>query len=147
MITINGEPVTGTSKTYANVRDDTTYNLSVTDTKGNTLNSSVSVDFVNHLFWGVSDSPNQTEGTVKALDYTEMSDTRTRTIHVSPSNEYIYYAYPKRLGTSEFRVNGFTGGFENPVTVAIDNHSGYTEDYYVYRSVNKISGTIDVEII
>ena len=147
MITINGEPVTGTSKTYANVREDTTYNLSVKDTKGNTLNSSVSVDFVNHLFWGVSDSPNQTEGAVKALDYTEMSDTRTRTIHVSPSNEYIYYAYPKRLGTSEFRVNGFTGGFENPVTVAIDNHSGYTEDYYVYRSVNKISGTLDVEII
>jgi predicted nucleic acid-binding Zn-ribbon protein len=128
MITINGEPVTGTSKTYANVREDTTYNLSVKDTKGNTLNSSVSVVFVNHLFWGVSNSPNQTEGTVKALDYTEMSDTRTRTIHVSPSNEYIYYAYPKRLGTSEFRVNGFTGGFENPVTVAIDNHSGYTED-------------------
>ena len=147
MITINGEPVTGTSKTYANVREDTTYNLSVTDTKGNTLNSSVSVDFVNHLFWGVSDSPNQTEGTVKALDYTEMSDTRTRTIHVSPSNEYIYYAYPKRLGTSEFRVNGFTGGFENPVTVSIDNHSGYSEDYYVYRSTNKINGTLDVEII
>ena len=105
------------------------------------------MDFVNHIFWGVSASANQTEGTVKALDNTELSNVRARTITVSANNEYIYYAYPKRLGTSEFRVNGFTGGFENPAIVSIDNHSGYDEDYYVYRSANKLNSTFEVHII
>lgn len=146
-IMINGETVTGTSKTYADVHEATDYTLTASDAAGNTVRSTVSVDFVNHLFWGVSATATPSEGVVKALDNTEMSDVRTRTIHVSPYNEYIYYAYPKRLGTSEFRVNGFTGGFENPAVVSVDNHSEYIEDYYVYRSTNKLSGTLDVEII
>ena len=146
-VAINGETVTGTSKTYPDVHEDTAYTLSVVDAKGNTLNSTVSVDFVNHIYWGVSDSPNQTKATVKALNSTELSDNRTRIVSVSPNAEYVYYAYPKRLGTSEFIVNGFKGGFEDPVTVSIDNHSGYEEDYYVYRSTNKLNITLDILVI
>ena len=146
-LTINGDAVSGTSKTYANVHEDTSYTLNAVDAKGNLARRTISVDFVNHIFWGVSASANQTEGTVKALDNTELSDVRARTIHVSANNEYVYYAYPKRLGTSEFRVNGFTGGFEDPVIVSIDNHAGYDEDYYVYRSANKLNSTFDVHII
>ena len=63
------------------------------------------------------------------------------------NDEYIYYSYPKRLGTSEFEINGFVGGFEDPTIIAIDNHSEYEEDYYVYRSANKISGTFTVHVI
>lgn len=146
-LTINGDAVSGASKTYANVHEDTSYTLNAVDAKGNIARRTISVDFVNHIFWGVSASANQTEGTVKALDNTELSDVRARTIHVSANNEYVYYAYPKRLGTSEFRVNGFTGGFEDPVIVSIDNHAGYDEDYYVYRSANKLNSTFDVHII
>ena len=146
-LTINGEPVSGSSKTYANVHEATSFTLNAVDAKGNIARRTISVDFVNHIFWGVSASANQTEGTVKALDNTELSNVRARTITVSANNEYIYYAYPKRLGTSEFRVNGFTGGFENPAIVAIDNHSGYDEDYYVYRSANKLNSTFEVHII
>ena len=61
--------------------------------------------------------------------------------------EYIYYAYPKRLGTSEFMVNDFTGGFEDPAIVSIDNHSEFYEDYYVYRSANKLSSTFEVHVL
>ncbi|MBP5580286.1 MAG: hypothetical protein J6X85_00580 [Ruminococcus sp.] len=146
-LTINGEPVSGSSKTYANVHEATSFTLNAVDAKGNIARRTISVDFVNHIFWGVSASANQTEGTVKALDNTELSNVRARTITVSANNEYIYYAYPKRLGTSEFRVNGFTGGFENPAIVSIDNHAGYDEDYYVYRSANKLNSTFDVHII
>jgi hypothetical protein len=146
-LTINGEPVSGTSKTYANVHEATSFTLNAVDAKGNIARRTISVDFVNHIFWGVSASANQTEGTVKALDNTELSNVRARTITVSANNEYIYYAYPKRLGTSEFRVNGFTGGFENPAIVSIDNHAGYDEDYYVYRSANKLNSTFEVHII
>lgn len=146
-ITINGDPVSGTSKTIPNVRENTSFTLNAVDTRGNVARKTISVNFVNHIFWGTSTSAEPTEGTLKALDFTELSDVRARDIHVSPDNEYIYYGYPKRLGTSEFRVNGFTGGFENPAIVSVDNHAGYDEDYYIYRSANKLSSTFDVHII
>ena len=146
-ITINGDPVSGTSKTIPNVRENTSFTLNAVDTRGNVARKTISVNFVNHIFWGTSPNAEATEGTLKALDYTELSDVRARDIHVSPDNEYIYYGYPKRLGTSEFRVNGFTGGFENPAIVSVDNHAGYDEDYYIYRSANKLNSTFDVHII
>ena len=146
-ITINGDPVSGTSKTIPNVRENTSFTLNAVDTRGNVARKTISVNFVNHIFWGTSPNAEATEGTLKALDYTELSDVRARDIHVSPDNEYIYYGYPKRLGTSEFRVNGFTGGFENPAIISVDNHAGYDEDYYIYRSANKLNSTFEVHII
>jgi chromosome segregation ATPase len=146
-ITINGDPVSGTSKTIPNVRENTSFTLNAVDTRGNVARKTISVNFVNHIFWGTSPNAEATEGTLKALDFTELSDVRARDIHVSPDNEYIYYGYPKRLGTSEFRVNGFTGGFENPAIVSVDNHAGYDEDYYIYRSANKLNSTFEVHII
>lgn len=146
-ITINGDPVSGTSKTIPNVRENTSFTLNAVDTRGNVARKTISVNFVNHIFWGTSANAEATEGTLKALDFTELSDVRARDIHVSPDHEYIYYGYPKRLGTSEFRVNGFTGGFENPAIVSVDNHAGYDEDYYIYRSANKLNSTFDVHII
>lgn len=146
-ITINGDPVSGTSKTIPNVRENTSFTLNAVDTRGNVARKTISVNFVNHIFWGTSANAEATEGTLKALDFTELSDVRARDIHVSPDHEYIYYGYPKRLGTSEFRVNGFTGGFENPAIVSVDNHAGYDEDYYIYRSANKLNSTFEVHII
>ena len=146
-MTINGNPVTGTSLTVPNVTEPTTFTLIARDASGAEQQRSVSITFVNHVYWGTSASPNATEGTVKALDSSDFADQRTRTFTVSPYLEYIYYAYPKRLGTSEFMVNDFTGGFEDPAVISIDNHSGFTEDYYVYRSANKLSSTFEVHVL
>ena len=44
-------------------------------------------------------------------------------------------------------VNDFTGGFEDPAIVSIDNHSEFYEDYYVYRSANKLSSTFEVHVL
>lgn len=146
-ITIDGQPVSGNTKTIPNVRENTSFLLNVIDKKGNTARKTVTVKFVNHVYYGTSSNPTADEGTAKALDFTELSDERVRTMHVTPQNEYVYYAYPKRLGTSEFKVNGFTGGFEDPVTDSLDNHSGYEEDYYIYRSANKLNTTLDIQVI
>lgn len=146
-LTINGEPVTGTTKTIANVMEPTTYTLEARNAAGVTVQKTVSITFVNHVFFGTSASAIATEGVVKGLDSSDLSDDRVREFTVSPYREYIYYAYPKRLGTSEFIVNDFKGGFEEPVIVAMDNHSEFTEDYYVYRSANKLSSTFTVHVI
>lgn len=146
-ITINGDQVTGTSMTVPNVQEPTTFTMAVTDWKGHRVTKTITVSFANHVFWGASSTEVPNEGTVKSLDNSELSNERTRVFEVSTDNEYIYYCYPKRLGTSEFEINGFVGGFEDPAVIAIDNHSEYEEDYYVYRSANKISGTFTVHVI
>ena len=147
-ITLDGQDVTGeTQATKANVRENTSYLLNVADRRGNTARATASVKFVNHVFWGTSASAEATEATLKGLDHTELSDVRARTFNVSPDFEYIYYGYPKRLGTSEFKVNDFVGGFEDPEIVSVDNHAGFYEDYYIYRSANKLNSSFEVHVI
>lgn len=147
-ITLDGQDVTGeTQATKANVRENTSYLLNVADRRGNTARATASVKFVNHVFWGTSASAEATEATLKGLDHTELSDVRARTFNVSPDFEYIYYGYPKRLGTSEFKVNDFVGGFEDPEIVSVDNHAGIYEDYYIYRSANKLNSSFEVHVI
>ena len=70
----------------------------------------------------------------------------TKTIDC-PSGKYIWYAYPARLGGSMFKVGGFQGGFEPVQTVSFTNDSGYTENYYVYRSTNAGLGTAEVQVL
>lgn len=146
-ILLNNQEVTGNTITIPDLSEPTTFTLTIRDAGGNVRTKSVDVVYENHVFYGTSASPNATEGTVKALEFTELSEDRARTFSALAQYEYIYYAYPKRLGTSEFMVNDFKGGFEDPAVVSIDNHSGYEEDYYVYRSANILNSTFEVHVI
>ena len=75
------------------------------------------------------------------------SSNKTRTITVDAGEgEYIIYAYPKRLGTVEFWVGQFEGGFDAPVEMDLENSYGLTETYYVYKSENADLGETTIEI-
>ena len=75
------------------------------------------------------------------------SSNKTRTITVDAGEgEYIIYAYPKRLGTVEFWVGQFEGGFDAPVEQQLTNSYGLTETYYVYKSENADLGETTIEI-
>lgn len=75
------------------------------------------------------------------------SSNKTRTITVDAgAGEYIIYAYPKRLGTVEFWVGQFEGGFDAPVEQQLTNSYGLTEAYYVYKSENANLGETTIEI-
>lgn len=104
--------------------------------------------FVNKRFWGVTTvASGFTESDVESLSGSELSNSISKTFNVTAgSSEYIVYAYPSRLGTATFTVGGFEGGFNSPETVSITNASGYTEDYYVYRSVNSALGSTTVTV-
>lgn len=143
---INGEVVSGNTKTIKNVQSNQEFTLTVSDVKGITDSKKVSVTFSNYIYWGTDTSGLMTESTVKGLDYSELTDQRTRNISTNPYGAYVYYSYPKRLGASIFSVSGFTGGFTSPETVVINNPSGYQEDYYVYRSVNKLTGSLEIVV-
>lgn len=145
---INGETVTGNTKTIANLSSTQEFTLIIEDAKGITDQMKIVVPFINHIYWGTDSSGLMTEGTVKGLDYSELSDVAARSIRFTVNNSYIYYSYPKRLGTVQFKVGQLVGGFCDPDSVVIDNHAGYTEEYYVYRSNQKlgVNGPVSVTV-
>ena len=129
---------------YPSVGGTRVFTLNATDgTDSDT--KSVTVAFYNKRFWGVSTKAESfTEADVEGLT-NEISNSKGRTFSVTPgADQYIVYAYPKRLGTVVFTVGGFEGGFEAPETVSVTNSAGYTEDYYVYRSTNANLGATTV---
>lgn len=139
--TINGEPVTGTSKQFIMVSDTATYTLAVSD--GSTsANKTVTVTAANQIYYGVDTDLDD----VTSLQHVLSNDkTRTITVDAGPG-QYIIYAYPAHLGNVEFWVENFEGGFEDPVSKFLVNSSGYLDEYKVFRSTNANLGLTTVEI-
>ncbi len=138
--TLNTEAVN-----YPAVAGTVTFNLASQSSSASDTDALVHT-FVNRRFWGVSTvSGSYTEADVEGLAGTELSNSVVKTFSVSPgSGQYIVWSSPSRLGPIEFFVGGFPGGFLGPETVSITNASGYTENYYVYHSVNSNLGSTSV---
>lgn len=144
--TINGVSVTGTSYTANAVTSDTTYTLVAKTASGKTATKSTSVKFANYIYWGSSANTTINAALISGLQNNVLSNDPLRTVNITSNNEYVYYAYPKRLGSVAFEVSGFTGGFQLPVVVSYLNSAGYTEDYYVYQSNRILSGEATYKI-
>jgi hypothetical protein len=110
-----------------------------------TDSDSITHTFVNNRFYGVTTvSSGFTEANVEAAT-SELSNSKAKTFSTTAgSGEYLIWATPTRLGTVTFAVGGFEGGYLSPETVSITNASGFTENYYVYRSVNSNLGTVNI---
>jgi hypothetical protein len=108
--------------------------------------STLTFTFVNRRFWGKSTTASgYTESDIEGLASNELSNSKAKTFSsTTGTGEYIIYAYPTRLGTATFSINGFAGGFISPETVSVTNASGFTENYYVYRSLLTDLGTVSV---
>ena len=112
-----------------------------------TSTKTASLTFLNRCCYGAAASGTVNSAFVNALDNKVLTNTKARTITVNAgSGEYIWYAVPTRFGACTFQVGGFDGGFEPAQTVSVTNASGYTENYYVYRSTNASLGSTTVVI-
>lgn len=135
--------ITGLSLTWDNNK---TWKLVATDAREASAEKTTSITFCNNIYYGVG----TTEGGFTSDFVTGLSkrlqSAKAYDFTVNPSDQYIYYAVPTRLGTVTFKVGGFEGGFEAPETVSVTNGSNYTENYYVYRSTNKITGSTAVDV-
>jgi hypothetical protein len=128
---------------------DKTYTLTIGD---NTLNpsstASTTVHFTQYFRYGNSSSTTLTSGQILALPNEVLTDYRQRTILIDGSGNYLYFAYPVSYGAvASIWVSGLqdTSWIQN--TVSYTNASGYTENYYTYRSLYTQAGTgIPVEI-
>lgn len=140
-LTVNGNPVSG-AYTTVQVSQTTTYTLVAADDQTESTKTTT-VTAANQVYWGAAANTDS----VTTLANKTLSNTKSRTITVNATaGTYIIYALPKRLGTVNFKVNGFDGGFSSPEEKNLTNASGYSEAYYVYKSTNAGLGATTVVI-
>lgn len=130
---------------YPSIAGSVVFTLTAQSTTGSST-LSITHNFYNYRFWGTTTvASGYTAAEVQALAGSELSNSRAKSFTVNPGpGEYIIWSSPTRLGTVTFTVGGFEGGFTSPETVSITNSTGFTENYYVYRSVNSNLGSTTV---
>jgi hypothetical protein len=124
------------------------YTLTVDD---GTLTPSANVNLtaLNNIYWGDSVIPGSINSVFvntlnkglqagKALTYVSNANTLTL---------YNWYAVRAALGTPTFTANGFEGGFTLVAPgISVQNVSGFSESYDVYRSVNPAIGPVTIVV-
>lgn len=139
--TINNVAVTGNTQSYTGVTDSTTYTLAVSDGDTNDVQSA-SVVFANRIYYGKAVNLSS----VNTLNSVVSDEIARRFTVTAGEGEYIIYAFPSRLGSAQFYVDSWEGGFDAPVEQTITNSSGYSETYKVYKSTQANLGTTTVDV-
>ena len=138
--------VTLRETTFSGVKADATYTLNATSTNNISKAKSGTVKFYNGIYYGKSSSTTYDSTLINSLTKV-LSDSKARTITVNVgTGEYIYYCLPTRLGTPNFNVGGFDGGFDKVKTVSFTNSDGYTENYDIYKSNNANLGNTTIVV-
>ena len=149
-LTLDGEALdtTETKKTVTGTfTSNKTWTLKATDERGAAATKTAALSFFNGVYYGVAAEPASYDsafilGLTKNLRSSKLSSFSVN----AASSQYIYYCLPKRMGTCAFKVGGFDGGFSLVKTISFTNASGYTEDYYIYRSDNAGLGQTAVTV-
>lgn len=124
-----------------------TWTLKATDERGATATKTVSLSFLNGVYYGVAALPSSYDSAFILKLTKNLRSSKLASFSANAaSGQYIYYCLPKRMGTCAFNVGGFDGGFSLVDTISFTNASGYTEEYYVYRSDNAGLGQTAVAV-
>ncbi|MBQ8498091.1 MAG: hypothetical protein IJ489_11650 [Clostridia bacterium] len=150
-LTIDGKSylsmVESVSMTGLNITEDTTFTLEVTDERETVATKTTSIKFLNGVYYGVAPFPETLDSAfILGLTRNLRSNKLPSFTVTAGAGEYIWYCVPTRFGDCTFSVGGFTGGFMLEGTVSFTNASGYTEDYYVYRSDSQSLGKTTIAI-
>lgn len=155
-VSFNGQSQTASktgSAKVTGISSASSYKVEGTRADGKKESKSVmaSVNFHNKYYFGCAADPGTIDSWfIKRLNHeSDFASSKPTFITIPTVNtgEYIWYAYPAKLGTSTFKMNGFNGGFNDAQIVSFTNGSGYTEDYYVYRSVESGLGSIEIQVL
>lgn len=149
-LTLDGSALTVSTKTV-NVTGaftaNKTWTLKATDERGATSTRTASLTFLNGVYYGAAAEPSAYNSAfVLGLTKSLRSGKLTAFSANAGSGQYIYYCLPTRMGTCSFKVGGFDGGFSLIDTIEFTNASGYSENYYIYRSDNVSLGQTSVSV-
>lgn len=110
------------------------------------VSKSTTITFMNRVYYGAAANGTVDSSFILSLTRS-LQSSKAQTFSVTAgSSQYIWYAVPTRYGACTFNVGGFDGGFTLVNTISFTNASGYTENYYVYRSDNANLGTQTVKV-
>lgn len=103
----------------------------------------------NKHYFGVAEEPAAVDNDFVQSLTIEKMESKCKVFNVNPgSGEYIWYLRPVRLGKPYFELDGVSGGLNlhetTPIVSVTDDHTLYTEDYYVYRSDSDNEGQTQV---
>lgn len=119
---------------------NTTYKITAKDERDAEVSKSVSIQFLNGVYSGVStltDADTIVDSVIQGLNKKLATKfTGDYTVNAG-EGQYIYFAYPASMTAEpQFYVGGFAGGFGLVKTFDFTNASGHKESYKVYRSTN-----------
>jgi hypothetical protein len=125
-----------------------TYTLTCGDADLNPSSSaSTSVLFYPKLYYGDSALTSLTSAQIVGLANNYFASSRSFSQLMNGNNNYLYVCYPSSFGVGAIWVNGLQDASWIQATVSVTNASGYTQDYYTYRSSSTSSGTgISIEV-
>ena len=112
-----------------------------------TTTRNTQVFLFNHKYYSTSSNASLTS--IDGFSTTSLTGTRASTITVTASgSDYIYYAYPNRLGTASFTdtATGLNVGVVDLGVNSVDNSNGYTENYRFFRTNQAGLGTLTIAI-
>lgn len=143
-VSVRSKTITGLSITKDKNK---TWKLVATDEKGTKSEKTTSISFCNGVYYGVAAAQETYDSAfVRGLTKNLRSSKLSSITVTAGVGEYIFYCLPVRMGTCTFKVGGFEGGFELASTLSFTNASGYTENYYIYKSINANLGKTTVNI-
>lgn len=118
------------------------FTITVTDDRNATASDTITVTFKNRSYVGGSGSEPDALTNAEIIGWDNVSETKTLTDdEITLNDEYLYVAYPARLGElSTFTMVGYPMDPWPYTTKAVTNTSGSAENYYIYQSFNKITG-------
>lgn len=113
----------------------------------------VSVARINAIYYGTAALPQLVDSAfimgLASSGAKEVSTARARPngiVVTAGAGELIWYAYPKRLGMSEFQIGALAGGFVVEEVSFVNSYSAPAEAYYVYHNEQPGLGTVTVYI-
>lgn len=119
--------------------------LTASDGK-NTAEASTVINILNGVYYGGAAAPAAYDSAFVRSLTKKLASSRKGTYNVTAGDgQYSYVCYPVRFGAGTFVVNNFEGGFDLVDTILFENASGYSENYYIYKSENMI-GSRAVEV-
>jgi len=98
---------------------------------------------INRLYYGITiKTDSYAESDVEGLVNSSITNNNKQTWNsvTAGIDEYLLFAFPKRLGEVSFTFGMLTGGFLDPETVDVTNVNGWAENYYVWRSLHSNIG-------
>jgi hypothetical protein len=152
---VNGQNITAAARTvtFNNVSTSTTYTLFAFDTNApggtQSANRPVSVSVLPRRFWGVSSNDTLTSAQILALSGSELNSGKSKSFSISAGSapgQYIYFAYVGTLADpATYKLFGFDETFVKTV-VSVTTGTGLVANYTVIRSLNRLTGTVPVDI-